>query len=190
MLITAIDQLRDACINKYYKEAARLIEATGDLLKTFDEYKNIPQIQQIKQERDHLCGQLRIQISEELNLYFIIKHNCDRITYERGLNATFFEAFLAMSALGPQAMYKVDKNPDRDECKGWFCRFILQPYARFYAPNEDTGAFEKADQRFAWLKKTLQDFKARFEPYFPPDWLLPICICLEVCRITRYQQFP
>jgi len=70
MLITAIDQLREACINKCYKEAARLIDATGDLLKTFEEYKSIPQIQQIRKERDHLCNQLRIQIFEELGLYF------------------------------------------------------------------------------------------------------------------------
>ena len=71
MLITAVQQLREACINKDYKEAARLIEATGDLLKTFEEYKNIPQITQVKKEREHLCGQLRIQISEELDLYLL-----------------------------------------------------------------------------------------------------------------------
>ncbi len=69
MLITAIEQLRKACIDKCYKEAARLIDATGDLLKTFDEYKGIPQIQQIKRERDNLCTQLRLQIGEELKLY-------------------------------------------------------------------------------------------------------------------------
>ena len=68
MLITAIYQLREACINKHYKEAAKLIEATGDLLKTFEEYKSVPQIQQIKTERDHLCQQLEIQIKEELDL--------------------------------------------------------------------------------------------------------------------------
>eukprot|EP01022_Parablepharisma_sp_SALTPOND_P001743 TRINITY_DN107236_c0_g1_i1.p1 TRINITY_DN107236_c0_g1~~TRINITY_DN107236_c0_g1_i1.p1 ORF type:complete len:270 (+),score=26.47 TRINITY_DN107236_c0_g1_i1:377-1186(+) len=177
MLITAIDQLRDACINKCYKEAARLIEATGDLLKTFDEYKSIPQIQQIKKERDHLCHQLRIQISEELSLYLFWCYEVFRITYEKGLNTTFFEAFLAMTALGPQAI---------DECKDWFCKFILQPYVRIYVPTEEIGGLENTDKRFMWLKKTLREFKERFEPYFPSDWLLPICICLEFCRITKY----
>ena len=69
MLITAINQLREFCINKCYKDAARLIDATGDLLKTFEDYKKIPQIQQIEKERDNLCNQLKIQIKDELNLY-------------------------------------------------------------------------------------------------------------------------
>lgn len=92
------------------------------------------------------------------------------------MNSTFFEAFLAISALGPQAI---------DECKSWFCKFVLQPYVRIYVPTEEIGGIENTDKRFMWLKKTLRDFKESFEPYFPPEWLLPICICLEFCRITR-----
>lgn len=69
MLITAISQLRRACVDKRYKEAAKLIEATGDLLKTFEDYRSVTQIQQIKAERDHLCQKLEIQIKQELDLY-------------------------------------------------------------------------------------------------------------------------
>jgi len=174
MLITAVHQLREACINKHYKEAAKLIEATGDLLKTFEDYKLVPQIQEIKRERDYLCQQLEIQIKDELDLYLI--YVIYRINYENGLNTTFMEAFMAMNALGPKAV---------DECKSRFCNLILNPYKTTYNVDSEIGSLENTGKRFAWLKRTLKNFKEKFERFFPVEWLLPICICQEFCRITR-----
>lgn len=86
------------------------------------------------------------------------------------------EAFMAMNALGPRAV---------DECKSRFCNLILNPYKTAYSVDGEIGALENTGKRFAWLKRTLKNFKDRFEQYFPIEWLLPICICQEFCRITR-----
>ena len=83
---------------------------------------------------------------------------------------------MAMSALGPKAI---------DECKGRFCNLMLERYKTLYDVNGEIGNLKNAERRFGWLKNALRDFKTKFEQYFPADWLLPICICQEFCRITR-----
>lgn len=54
MLVTAIEQMRNLCINKEYKQAADLILATEELTNYFKEYENIEEIIGLKRERDHL----------------------------------------------------------------------------------------------------------------------------------------
>ena len=41
-IVTGIEQLRDFCIKKKYREASHLIEATDELCTYFKEYKDIP----------------------------------------------------------------------------------------------------------------------------------------------------
>lgn len=40
-IVTGIEQLRQFCINKQYREAAHLIEATDELCTYFRDYKDI-----------------------------------------------------------------------------------------------------------------------------------------------------
>lgn len=83
---------------------------------------------------------------------------------------------MAMNALGPRAV---------DECKSRFCNLILNPYKNTYNVDGEIGSLENVGKRFAWLNRTLKIFKEKFEQFFPVDWLLPICISQEFCRITR-----
>jgi hypothetical protein len=62
-----LEQLRGFCIAKRYREAANLIDATEELCLYFKDYLDIPQISDLKKERDHMCNQLRIQIFEDFN---------------------------------------------------------------------------------------------------------------------------
>jgi hypothetical protein len=55
MLLTGIEQLRGFCIEKKYKDASFLIEATEELCTYFKDYRKIPQIDDAWKERDHLC---------------------------------------------------------------------------------------------------------------------------------------
>jgi hypothetical protein len=48
-------------MEKRYKEAAYLIEATDELLEYFKDYiQSSPEIKQLKQERDRLTKELRL----------------------------------------------------------------------------------------------------------------------------------
>lgn len=55
-------------MEKRYKEAAHLIEATEELLAYFKDYiHTTPEIKQIKDERDRLTKELRLQVLEDFN---------------------------------------------------------------------------------------------------------------------------
>ena len=55
-------------MEKRYKEAAHLIEATDELLEYFNEYvENTPEIKELKDERDRLCTNLQASIMEDFD---------------------------------------------------------------------------------------------------------------------------
>ena len=86
-LVVGIEQLRELCISKQYKEAAQLIEECGHLLGYFfksvkdaraadqEDFSDVEELRSLKDEWDHLCNQLRMQILEEFeNIEKGIKH--------------------------------------------------------------------------------------------------------------------
>jgi hypothetical protein len=59
MLIQGITYFSEACMQKRYKDAAQLIEATDDVFEYFADYvENTPEIKELKSERDRLCMNL------------------------------------------------------------------------------------------------------------------------------------
>ncbi|CAI2387225.1 unnamed protein product [Moneuplotes crassus] len=167
MLVTAIEELRQFCINKEYKLASDLILATGELCDYFKEYENINEIHQAKKERDHLCSQLRIQLSEEFR------------KFDKGNSPEqLYEGCFAIDALGEQAV---------NEVRQWFCSFILESYIEAFSFDEEneSAKFENTDRRFAWLKRTLKDYSNRFESIFPDEWNLKPMLAYEFCKTTK-----
>jgi len=167
MLITAIEQLRAFCIEKKYKEASDLILATEELWNYFKEYENIKEIIDLRQERDHLWNQLRIQLNEEFRMF-------DKGSPPEQL----FEGCFAIDALGEQAV---------NEVRSWFCSFILESYKEAFRIEEDneSSKFENTERRFAWLKRTLKDYSNRFESIFPDEWNLKPMLAYEFWKITK-----
>jgi hypothetical protein len=146
MLIVGIEQQRELCMKKQYREAGELIRETGSLLgfffpkdKSQDDYSDIEELRMLKDEWDHLCNQLRIQILEEFELV------------ERGIVQVDLlrEATHAVDAMGMSAVHEV---------KMQFASFVLRPYADIFEPGKPDGEFERASRRFSWLKRTLKDF--------------------------------
>ena len=85
--------MRGFCIKKQYREAANLIEATEELCSYFKDYRNIPQINDLNKERDHLCNELRILIFEDFN------------KIDKGqLPDLLYDACFVIDALGEQAV--------------------------------------------------------------------------------------
>lgn len=167
MLITAIEQLRKFCIAKEYKQAADLILATEELCNYFKEYENIKEIIELRQERDHLCNQLRIQLSEEFRMF-------DKGSPPEQL----YEGCFAIDALGEQAVTDI---------RSWFCSFILESYKEAFRIDEanESSKFENTERRFAWLKRTLKDYSNRYETIFPDEWNLKPMLAYEFCKITK-----
>lgn len=167
MLITAIEQLRKFCIKKEYKQAADLILATEELCNYFKEYENIKEIIELRQERDHLCNQLRIQLSEEFRMF------------DKGSSPEqLYEGCFAIDALGEQAVQEV---------RSWFCSFMLESYREAFRIEDgnESAKFENTDRRFSWLKRTLKDYTNRYENIFPEEWNLKPMLAYEFCKITK-----
>lgn len=68
-LVVGIEQLREFCIHKQYKEAAELIEECAYLLGFFfkgskrdgtEDFSDVEELKSLKEEWDHLCNQLRM----------------------------------------------------------------------------------------------------------------------------------
>lgn len=187
MLIVGIEQQRDFCINKQYKEAGELIRETGSLLGYFfprkmyamglaqhqavnedaEDYSDIEELKSLKEEWDHLCNQLRIQILEEFTLL------------EKGIaqEDLLREATFALDAMGTNAV---------NEVKIQFSRYILKPYLEIFEPGKPEASFENARRRFSWLKRTLKDYTEKnYDSIFPVEWQMQQMIAQEFCRNTK-----
>lgn len=120
-LVVGIEQLRELCISKNYKDAASLIEECGHLLGFFfksrggqlndhnEDFSDVEELKSLKEEWDNLCNQLRMQILEEFeNIEKGIKHK-----------ELLHDACFAIDAMGAYAI---------NDVKMWFSSFILRPY--------------------------------------------------------------
>lgn len=174
--MTGIEQLREFCINRQYKEAASLIEECNNLLGFFFKSKNHPyhqthledfsgveELQSLKEEWDHLCNQLRIQILEEFeNVQKGIKNDSE-----------LYDACFAIDALGATAIADV---------KMWFSNFILRPYLEIFEPGKPDSEFENIRRRFSWLKRTLKEYEDKYQGIFIEQWAMQQMVAYEFCR--------
>ena len=144
-------------MEKRYKEAAHLIDATDELLLYFKDYEqNTQQIAEIKKERDRLCKELKLQILEDFS----------RIN-KGSLKEQLFEACFALDAIGEVAV---------NELRVQFCRQFLVPYEEPFAPGKPDSSLENTKRRFAWFKRILKEATAGANAtfnIFPDEWQMP-----------------
>lgn len=89
-----VEQFSYACIEKKYKKAADLIFVMDELLDYFKDYmQNTQKIAEIKQEKERLCKELRLQILEDFS----------RIN-KGSLREQLCEACFALDAIGESAV--------------------------------------------------------------------------------------
>jgi len=139
-----------------------LIEECGHLLGFFfkanrelkeEDFSDVEELRSLKEEWDHLCNQLRMQILEEFeNIEKGIKHK-DLLR----------EACYAIDAMGHYAIHDV---------KMWFCNFILRPYQEIFEPGRPESDFENTRRRFAWLKRSLKEYEEKYTGIFLDNWFM------------------
>lgn len=61
----------------------------------------------------------------------------------------------------------------------------LQEYTHLFDENQEFAWLDKIDRRYAWIKKHLMDFEAKFGNIFPQDWEVSERIAVQFCHITR-----
>ena len=115
-----------------------MIEATDELLAYFLDYiKSTPEIAAIKEDRDHLCNELRQQILEDFNML------------DKGsLHEKLYEACFALDAIGEKAV---------NDIRTWFVEFMLAPYVELFQPGKPEASFQNTKRRFAWYKRVMKE---------------------------------
>lgn len=61
----------------------------------------------------------------------------------------------------------------------------LQEYIQLFHDNQDVAWLDKIDKRYAWIKRHLLDFEAKFANIFPMEWEVSERISVEFCSITK-----
>mmetsp|Transcript_1002 Transcript_1002/g.1801 ORF Transcript_1002/g.1801 Transcript_1002/m.1801 type:complete len:268 (-) Transcript_1002:1305-2108(-) len=186
MLLVGIEQQREFCMNKQYSEAANMIAETEQLLGFFfrngkrgggsaqqdhqypsdEDYSEIEELRNLKEEWDYLCNELRIQIIEEF----------DKLTKGTKNEELLHEACFAIEAMGEQAMNDIKMN---------FCNFILAPYNEIFEPGKPDSDFANSKRRFSWLKRVLKNYDESYRPIFPHHWFMEQIIAKEFSRQTK-----
>lgn len=61
----------------------------------------------------------------------------------------------------------------------------MEEYKQLFHENQDIAWLDKIDKRYAWLKRHLLEFEAKYDKIFPTDWELSEHITVHFCNITR-----
>lgn len=170
VLNNAVESLEISVKNKNYSEASNQIEACNDLLKIFEEYQSISQINQLSIKKEQLCSALAASIQQEF------KNN---LIHLPASEETLYNACKCANFIGGNALNNI---------KTWFCSYKLQPYEDLFDPRreKDIVGLVDTERRFEWLKRVLIDF-SKYEYVFPPSWGMKYYLCLEFFRVTKLQ---
>ncbi|KAL7305980.1 hypothetical protein TKK_0001450 [Trichogramma kaykai] len=168
MLVEGVETLKDLTKRKQYKEIVLPLQAVMEVMKYFHNHMDTPQIKNVYDEIKKIHVELAQQITTDFKETFT------------GQNAKNFahltDACLVLSVLDP----KVKK-----ELLQWFVTMQLQEYTHLFDENQEFAWLDKIDRRYAWIKKHLIDFEAKFGNIFPQDWEISERIAVQFCFVTR-----
>ena len=166
MMVNAIDNLRDFCESRQYREVANLISAIDEFFIYFKKYESVAQIQSLYREKDTIVTDLKKQIRE------------DFASFGRGTNTfsaeTMKDACMLVEALGISF---------RDEIIKQTREIILGPYNEEFSKPEN-ATIELIERRYPWILRKLKEVEEKYYDVFPHYWGLKCFILREFCSCT------
>ena len=167
MMITAIDQLRDYCEKRAYKNVAHLISVIEEFFIEFKKYESVTQIQELAKEKSSIIRELKLQIIEDFT------------AFGQGTNTfppeTMEEASTLVEALG----YNF-----RDQIIGIISKIVISPYKDEFSKPEN-NKLDVVERRYPWVTRKLKDVESRYQGVFPHYWGIKCFILNEFCGETR-----
>jgi len=171
MLVTALEQLRALAHERRYEDAAGLIYAVEELAGHFRELSHVSRVADLLERKAGVVGDLRQQLLDDYAT--ILGSPTAGIELPSGWGAA---AARCVDALGPSMQREVVTQ---------FCLSVLEDYKNIFQPPSDTSALEMAERRFAWLKRTVKEYRDKHASNFPDAWRVPCSICMHFCHVTR-----
>ncbi|XP_044738076.1 vacuolar protein sorting-associated protein 53 homolog [Chrysoperla carnea] len=171
MLVGGLDSLKSLTQKRLYGEIVLPLQAISEVMAHFQNYNDIPQIQDLSQQVAKIHVELAEQITKDFHEAFAGPNAKSFVP-----NKQLAEACNIVSILDPKVK--------RDLLK-WFINLQLQEYIHLFQENQDTAWLDKIDKRYAWIKRHLLEFEDKFGAMFPVNWEVSERITVEFCRITR-----
>ncbi|CAO1310400.1 unnamed protein product [Diamesa tonsa] len=173
MLVGGVEQLKTLTEKRLYGDIVNPLQAITEVNQHFKlDYNEIPQIKELSDSVSEIHKQLAAQITEEFkNTFNISSSNNAKMSLSK-----LKDACLIISVL--------DGKVKRDILK-WFINVQLQEYIQLFHDNQDVAWLDKIDKRYAWIKRHLLDFEAKFANIFPLEWEVSERISVEFCSITK-----
>lgn len=167
MMLTAVDQLKEYCTQRNYKEVSNLISAFDELSAYFKKYQQIPQINDLYKEKDEIIRGLRVSLWEELQ------------KFNKG-TSTLSPQQISASCAVIETLGQNYKN----DIIGKICGIVLEGYQQTFKDPENEQ-LDKHERRFGWLWRRLKEFDNKWNGIFPEYWGIHCYIVYEFCGLTR-----
>jgi len=186
MFLAAVDQLEFFTQSRKYSQAAEILVAVSDLNTHFDGYDNVPKIREMRAMVTRLRDELTKSVFEDMQggLGAIDEFNYGGMG---GDTSAFYPDGQTPEALqGACAVADQLSEKTRRTLRKTLCATYLQPYDSVFTPgsSEDAG-LEKADRRFAWIRRVLEANSTLFETVFPPSWHMEEEYVRAFCQHTH-----
>ncbi|KAJ2919921.1 hypothetical protein MD484_g444, partial [Candolleomyces efflorescens] len=170
MLVNALTQLEDLMKEKKYSEVAQKLAAVKQISATFETYTGVPRIARLWKRIKDIQGQLRNQLEEDFDNFFIQDPN-------KQIKATLIgEACTVVDVLGVQMRHHI---VDR------FVALEMKEYRRIFRTNDEAGQLDNLSRRYAWFRRLISSFEIEQGRVFPAEWKVGWHLLAKFAEITR-----
>ncbi|KAJ2922569.1 hypothetical protein H1R20_g14519, partial [Candolleomyces eurysporus] len=170
MLVNALTQLEDLMKDKKYSEVAQKLAAVKQISATFETYTGVPRIARLWKRIKDIQGQLRNQLEEDFDNFFIQDPS-------KQIKATLIgEACTVVDVLGVQMRHHI---VDR------FVALEMKEYRRIFRTNDEAGQLDNLSRRYAWFRRLISSFEIEQGRVFPAEWKVGWHLLAKFAEITR-----
>jgi hypothetical protein len=165
-IIMKIEQIKQMIESRQYSDVAHSLESVNELLGKFNEYKNVPKIQQLHEEVQKIKVTLRTQLFNEF------QREISNLTGQEKKNLA--SAAKVIDTLGIRADFIHD-----------FSQQQLGYYDMEFVKRSEAAKLEHIDRRFTWLMTLLTSFHNNYSTIFPAAWKVDEVLAEDLCFRTR-----
>ncbi|KAK6623010.1 hypothetical protein RUM43_008862 [Polyplax serrata] len=171
MLVSGVETLKTLTRNRHYGEIILPLLGVSEVMEHFNNYMDIPQVSQLRQEVQEIQVTLAQQITADFHSAFSETNAKQSVPI-----AKLSEATRVVSVLNADV---------KNDLLKWFINLQLAEYVHLFQESQDCAWLDKIDKRYAWIKHHLLSFEEKFGNMFPPEWQVSERITVEFCKITR-----
>lgn len=171
MLVTAYDSLEDyldeeIAEQRDYTQIRHLLSAVLELMKHFQTYKSIDEINTLNKK----IGSLKNRVIDEVFKDFELELN------GRLENPTLLDASQILDMLG---------DAYKDKLINWYVNSMFKELTTIFKSSEEAGSLDNLKRRFIFFQRILNTFEVQHAANFPKDWNMPIVATKKFCEITQ-----